>query len=242
MNPGPPFDDETSAPPAAEQAEIDRLRQEIQNLAADACQVEQRERRRLSYLLHDHVQQLLVGARMKLALVERGRLDHSARVALQQADALVNQALEASRNLAQQLNPPVLQEAGLSAALHWLARQMTVRHGLTVEVSADPQADPQDPGTAALLFGAARELLFNVVKHAGVSAAGVNLQLAAHDRLALTVIDAGRGFDPLSPCRSPEERGLGLSDLQHRLRALGGDLQIITQPGQGTQVELVLPR
>jgi len=138
-----------------------------------------------------------------------------------------------------ELSPPVLYDLGLPAALHWLARWMLEKHSLIVRVEAE-DADPEADSMRVLLFEAARELLFNVVKHAGVDAASVRLwQRDGHIHLCVT--DEGTGFD-VSPDSAPTTgTGFGLFSIRERLDSLGGGLQIESAPGRGTRVHLNVP-
>lgn len=161
---------------------------------------------------------------------------------------LLGQIIDESRSLAVELSPPVLFDLGLGAGLRWLAGSMERRHGLEVLVDADPQAEPLPEDIRLLLFHAARELLTNVHKHAGVRQARVRLERADH-LVRLIVEDQGRGLDPqalLGPNgRFAQARGansgLGLFSLRERLELLGGRLEVRGAPGRGTRVTLEVP-
>jgi signal transduction histidine kinase len=192
----------------------------------------------MAELVHDHLQQLLVAARMRLVGTARLVRDDDALRLLEDAGAILADATDVSRSLAVDLQPPVLYDAGLGAALQWLAGWMREQHRLDVTVSIDEQAEPPDEGTRALLFTAARELLFNVVKHAAVPRARLLLRTARGRRIRLEVLDGGVGFDLAA---ADARRGFGLFGIRERLRALGGDMRIRTRPGAGTNVVLVVP-
>ena len=135
-------------------------------MAIELTQAEQRERRRLAQVLHDHLQQLLVAARMKVGLLRRRVPDDQLGQTIGQLDDLLNETINESRSLATQLCPPVLYEYGLAAALEWLGRQTHEKYALVVEVEADPAAEPAEETTRAFLFQAVGELLLNAAKHA----------------------------------------------------------------------------
>jgi len=94
-----------------------------------------------------------------------------------------------------------------------------------------------------MLLGSVRELLFNVVKHAGVRQARVELNRPAADQLQIAVDDRGAGFSlPNSgPPASAHGSGFGLADLRERVTVLGGRLEIHTAPGRGTRVTISMP-
>ncbi len=215
-----------------------RLRaDQLRRLAAELTQAEQRERRRLAQVLHDHLQQLLVGARLHAGLARRRGAGDIA--SLDQLDDLLAQSIQATRSLSVELSPPVLNAGGLRAALEWLAGRMRETHALSVEVSHDGAPEPSDSDVRTMLFHAVRELLLNVVKHAGVDAARVSIAAAPvgdATGLCVTVADDGAGFDPAAVRES-----FGHLSLRERMQSLGGDIRIESEPGRGTAVSLLLP-
>ncbi len=215
---------------------------QLRHLAAQLSQAEQRERRRLAQLLHDHLQQLLVGARFNLGVL-RGRLaEEKQNNQLDQVDQLLVESIDTSRTLAVELFPPILYDAGLAAALDWLGRQMQVKHGLRVCVQTDEAADPDAEDVRVLLFDATRELLLNVIKHAGVAKAEIRQELAHDDQMRVIVRDRGAGFDPTAtPSGEDPASGLGLFSIRERLEMVGGRVRIDSTPGEGTAVTLQAP-
>jgi len=209
---------------------------QLRILASELVQAEDRERRRLAKVLHDHLQQLLVAARIKISSVRRHAGDAALVRALEQADDVLNQAVAESRSLAVELSPPVLYEAGLGAALEWLARQVEEQHGLRVEVVASPTAEPADESTRTFLFQAVRELLLNVVKHAQTDRARVELAPLDDGWVRLAVADSGVGMAP--PVMEHLQAGtrLGLFSIRERLEVLGGRFTLGPNPDGGTQV------
>lgn len=218
-----------------------RLHERTQQLQALACQLanaEERERRRLASVLHDDLQQILVGAKLHLQLaVGRARRDPSLSRTLTLVSRLLEEAIAKSRSLSHDLATPLLHQHGLSAAIRWLARHMEAEHGLNVTLDLAPNAEPHTHHEKTLVYDATRELLFNVVKYSGVKEAAVTAR-SSPQGLMLTVADCGRGFDPRTLIGA---MGLGLPNLRDRLEALGGRLDIQSSPGRGCQVTLLLP-
>jgi PAS domain S-box-containing protein len=221
---------------AQQQADLLRL------LASALTKTEERERRRLAQLLHDHLQQLLVAARMSLARARRRVEDPETSRLLREADAVVDQSIRESRSLTVQLSPPVLYDAGLEAALRWLARDMADKHHLIVEVEAQAADEPADEDTRVFLFHAARELLFNVVKHAHVEHARLRLDRTADGAMRLEVIDEGVGFNaPGEGSIGEGGSGFGLFQIRERVGLVGGKMEIEGTPNEGTRVTIILP-
>lgn len=220
--------------------EAEHRTEQLRLLAAQFTQIENRERRRLAVLLHDHLQQLLVGSRMKIGLLRQQVKTLPVSSSLAEAAEMIDEAIAVSRSLSVELSPPILYEAGLSAGLDWLAEQMEIKHGLHVDVEVDDEPDDKD--IRIFLFQCIRELLFNVVKHSKTLKAGVAVRRLDDDLIQITVSDEGVGFDPsvLSRLWAMGE-SFGLHSIRERLNLLGGSMEIASEPGRGTKATLVAP-
>jgi CheY-like chemotaxis protein len=118
---------------------------------------------------------------------------------------------------------------------------MKEKYGLSVEVSASAAVPPDEEGISTILYRSIRELLFNVVKHAGVKQAHVELGLAP-SHVRAVVSDVGAGFDPLKAPAGDEEPSFGLLSVTERLNLVGGQVHVDSAPGRGTRVTLLAPR
>jgi CheY-like chemotaxis protein/anti-sigma regulatory factor (Ser/Thr protein kinase) len=141
------------------------------------------------------------------------------------------------------LFPPVLHTSGLPAALRWLANQTRSKYGISVEVTADPHANPDRKDVRTLLFESVRELLFNAVKHAQADRVVIDVTLDPDDTLCIRVADSGVGFDPAELVERvyTGQVGWGLFSIRERLTLLGGRFEIDSAPGQGTRFHLIAP-
>ena len=146
--------------------------------------------------------------------------------------ALTN-AIDLTRRLTVDLSPPILQGEGLYHAIVWLGSRMKEEYGLELTVQVATAWRPLDQGLRVALFQIVRELLFNVVKHAGVGAATVTLSQMAQD-VTLVVRDAGVGFDTQQAITS----GRGLRQARQRVELYGGHLALDTRPGAGTAITI----
>jgi PAS domain S-box-containing protein len=219
--------------------ELKRRSEQLALLATELTRAEQSERRRLGRLLHDHLQQLLVGASLSANRLSR-RLGGDSEELAKLKD-LLTESLDASRTLMADLCPPVLYEGVLADALRWLARSMRDKTQLRVTVDADDRVDVGDETLRVFLFESVREALLNVVKHAGVGEARVRLRLIEGRRLQVEVTDQGGGFDTSVLCDARHTDGLGLVSIRERMRMLGGGMQVSSRPGEGTRLTLVVP-
>ena len=215
---------------------------ECQQLAAELIQSGDRERQRLARILHDHLQQLLIAAKMEVGVLLAQLQGSRAKDALRRVEDLLSQSISAARTLTAELSPTVLYQAGLVPALRWLADRMQQLHGLTVELSAAPDAEPKSETHRILLFEAVRELLLNIVKHAGVLEADIDLHCPDRGHIRVIVTDHGRGFAPARPEPKPaDDGGFGLFSVRRHVEIVGGRLEVDSVPGQGTRVTLELP-
>ncbi len=222
-------------------AELAQRAMQLRALARELTLSEQRERRRMAKLLHDHLQQLLVGAKFRLTVLGRHE-DPVVQQATQEVEKLIDDAIIASRSLTAELYPPALHEGGLGPGLEWLARWMADKHGLIVELSMDADIPPPGEEVKVLLFESVRELLFNAVKHARAGSAAVNVRGVEGRELRITVSDTGSGFDPTALRQAGlSGGGFGLFSVRERLDLIGGRMEIDSAPGRGSRVMLTAP-
>jgi PAS domain S-box-containing protein len=216
---------------------------QLHQLASRLTMAEQEERRRLSQILHDDLQQLLYGIQIKLELINQdleGGQQEETLAHAQEAAAWIEETITMTRRLTVDLSPPVLQGEGLTAALSWLVTQMADLHDLQVEVEAERAfLINNDEDMRVLLFQIIRELLFNVVKHAQTRRARVTLREEA-GQLVIEVSDAGRGFK-VEAATAKSEDGFGLFSIRERLGLFGGRLEIASKSGEGARVTLYIP-
>ncbi|SLM47308.1 protein of unknown function [Nitrospira japonica] len=212
----------------------DRLRA----LAHDLTLTEQRERQRIAEELHDYLAQMLVVIRLKIRQADKMVSAEPASSVLDEADRLIDQCLTYTRTLVAELMPPTLRQFGLAPGLRWLGEQME-HQGLRVEVDVPAMTPPLPEDHTALLYQCVRELLFNVLKHAGTKAAAVRMTQDDGGRLQIVVRDEGFGCDPESVMESRGDK-FGLFSVRERMEALGGWMELESKAGGGTTVTLGL--
>jgi signal transduction histidine kinase len=192
---------------------LDELRESRQRL----LRARDEERRRLERNLHDGAQQNLVAVMAKLCLAEEfaEKDPQKLKELIRQLKAETVDTLESMRDLARGIYPPLLADKGLKDALEAQARRATVP--VTVEAE-DIGRHPQE--VEATVYFCCLEALQNVQKHAGASAATIRLKVQDGE-LSFEVEDDGRGFDAAT-----FKNGPGLQNMEDRLDALGGALQV----------------
>ena len=215
---------------------------QLQTLAGEIVRTEQRERQRIAQLLHDQIQQLLVATLYGLEGLSEPSPVKEYQASAKEMSGLVRECIAVSRSLASELSHPAFTEPDLCTALGWLGAWTLEKHGVNVTVTCAETIMAEVEETRVSLLQAVRELLFNVVKHAGVREARVELARSAGGHISVSVIDAGVGFDhgsALSPGRSAG--GIGLFSMRERLDVIGGGMKIESAIGSGTQVTVWVP-
>ncbi len=219
--------------------ELVHSRHRLRELATELTLTEQRERRRLAGELHDYLAQLLVLMRMKIRQAAPRIPDERATALLKDADHAITESLSYTRSLVAELAPPALQEFGLLEGFAWLVEQMQT-HGLTVEIRKGLERVVIPDDQAVLVFQSVRELLFNVLKHAGTGRAELSVEINAGE-LAIMVTDKGRGFDLSEVTGNEKGKRFGLFSIRERMEAMGGRFMLASVPDQGTRATLILP-
>ncbi|NHC13977.1 sensor histidine kinase [Motilibacter deserti] len=204
-----------------------------QRLVADALTAEERERRRIAETLHDGPLQSVLAARMDV----EGARDRHEGEGLARAEDLLRGAAGELRAAVTVLHPQVLGRLGLGPAVRELAGQQARRGRLELDLHVD---DVEPHETDDLLYGVARELLTNVVKHGRATQVCVRLDRAADGR-RLVVADDGVGFDTGVEVHRLREGHIGLASQRLRVATAGGRLTLATARGEGTRVTVEVP-
>jgi signal transduction histidine kinase len=188
--------------------------------------------RRVERNIHDGAQQHLVALKVKLRLAENhlgGSAEELQRL-LHELQTEAQEALEALRDLARGIYPPLLTDSGLPAALRAYAGKASLPVAIEAEgIGRYPQ------GVEAAVYFCCAEALQNVAKYAGARQVKVRL-MDDHGYLAFSVHDDGAGFD-----LSAASTGTGIQGMTDRVEALGGTLHVRTRRGGGTTVEGRVP-
>jgi signal transduction histidine kinase len=220
----------------------ERLREQRERLRSYARQLvgaEERARRATAVDLHDGIGQQLVGLSMTLQAVS-GRLPPELRLLVSEAQHTVKEVQAIAQRVIADLSPPGLYELGLGAALQWLAVYMRTKDNLQVELHVDVDDEAIDIETRVLVFKIIRELLRNVVRHSGVSAASVTATRSAQE-LRIVVEDQGVGFEWQLSLFEGRGHGFGLWSVADRVRSATGEIFVDTGPGRGCRVTVVFP-
>lgn len=214
------------------------LQQRYRHLAEELTLAEYRVQRRIGEYVHDHVQQLVVGARLR-ATALHGKLGGVAPEELGILEGLLDEVQQSVRNVSHSIAPPIDVHRNVKTVFGWLVEHVQRLHGLTVKLHVDGPFDTLPEAKSLFLFTAARELLFNVAKHAGTDRASLRLGWCAH-HVVLEVRDRGAGFDPHA-CARDAAHSLGMFSLKKRAALFGGGALVHSKPGEGTRALVSVP-
>ncbi|MGX5173257.1 sensor histidine kinase [Aliikangiella sp. IMCC44653] len=205
---------------------------QMRSLAKRVWKVQEEERKQIAAELHDGVGQLLTALINQLEQAQ----SQSNAANLQPSLELARTALSDVRELSRLMRPRILDDLGLEPALQWLVRIMSEKAEFNIELTQVIQTD-LDAETQTLIFRVIQEALTNIIKHSQASKVEVILRATA-PVLWLKIIDNGVGFNHDA---SPQNvSGFGLSAMQDRVVAFGGQLEVVTAPKQGCEIKVTL--
>lgn len=207
----------------------ERLQQQVE--------IGEQERQRWARELHDETLQGLAAIRISLATaLQSDAPDRAEKVAVaaeETVDRLEGQINELSR-LINDLRPAPLERLGLSGALEALAEESAMRGQIEIETEIELNGEFSGE-EERVVYRLAQEALNNVVKHSAARHASLSARLA-DGSLLVVVGDDGTGFDP-----DATGQGRGLAGMRERAALLGGQIEVRSEPGRGTEVFATLP-
>jgi len=226
----------------------------LRRLTGKLLRTQDDERRRIARELHDSTAQNLLGASLGISQALRlvPRLKRTAKAALEESRMLIDESQREIRTVSYLLHPPMLDVAGLPAALRWLCDGFGRRTDMAVELQLSPDIQRLPDELEAALFRIAQEGLTNVHRHSGGTTARVSLRVDSRAGQAggieLAIEDNGKGMTTVggqqidARSRPPDAKnmGIGLAGMRERLHQFGGRMEIRSGP-QGTIVQVFAP-
>jgi signal transduction histidine kinase len=220
-------------------ARLLREQDRLKSYARQIVTAEEKARRATAVDLHDGIGQSLVGMSMTLE-VAREHAPPDVRMLIDEVRARLREVQERTRHMISDLSPPGLYDLGLAPALQWLSVYVRGHDRLHVELDARVREDAVKLEMRVLVFKLVRELLRNVVKHAGVNAARVTVR-GDGESLQVEVADQGKGFEWQMDMFGARSGGFGLWSIADRVHEAGGQFTVDTAPGRGARFEMSFP-
>jgi signal transduction histidine kinase len=202
----------------------------------DAIKATERERAHWARELHDETLQGLAAVHVTLTGAMHTGNDGKVRAAALDAVDEVATQIEALRGMITELRPAALDEIGLESALAALAERCDAVDGLAVDCDVEiPDPGNLDDELQTAIYRLAQEALRNVSKHSRVDRAELSVE-ASNGSVSISVRDDGVGFEP-----SIAGQGYGMTGMRERMATLGGELDIVSAPGAGTEIRANVP-
>jgi PAS domain S-box-containing protein len=218
--------------------ELRRANTSLRELSGRLMQVQEEERSRLARDLHDEVGQLLTALKIDLQEIQHGEVGEIRFDSLTDSLELVDRLLTQVRTLALDLRPSLLDDLGLVPALRWYANRQATRNGWTLSLSVEDMTGRVPAPIEVACFRVVQEALTNIAKYARARMIDLTLR-RQEEEVTLILQDDGVGFDVLSARqRAQGGESIGLLGMEERVRLAGGNLVIVSAPGQGTRLQL----
>lgn len=221
-------------------ARLERRRAEQEAFSRKLIDSQEQERQRIAAELHDSLGQNLLVIKNRAALALTQQADPGKMVAqVREVSAMASAAVREVRDIAQNLRPFQIDELGLTKAVRAMARTLGDASGIEFTADLDDIDRVLPPEFEISFYRTVQECLNNIVKHSHAKTAVIGL-CRDPDAIRVIISDDGQGFAPelLGKRSAP---GFGLRNISERVRTMGGKLDIRTQPGAGTQVEIRVP-
>lgn len=220
-------------------AETDRLRSERRLLHA-VINTEETEKKRFAKDLHDGLGPLLSTVKMSLSALNTRITDPVGIDILNNTSHVVNEALNTIKEISNNLSPHVLTNLGLASAVSAFAAKVNTMREVTVDFRTNMEGERFDNDKEVVVYRAACELITNGMKHSGASR--IEIDLRRHQKIiTLQYLDNGRGFD-IEKLSSEESAGMGIPNIETRVRSVDGVFVIESAKGKGTSAIIRVDR
>ncbi|MDA0153293.1 cache domain-containing protein [Vibrio chagasii] len=208
----------------------------LKELAHKTVMFQEDEKKHLARELHDGINQLLVSSRCHLELLGNKLQSEELKAHLNKSQHSLMRAIEEVRHISHQLRPSSLDDIGLEAALSSLLLDFKAHSGIEVETLFATQPGKLKSEAATTLYRVVQESLTNIEKHAQATKVTVIAQQIGNV-LQLLIQDNGVGFNTY---KAMEKRGIGLRNMRERVEFIGGDFELMSEIGFGTEITVLL--
>ena len=212
-------------------ADTDRLRSEKRVINA-IINTEENERKRFAKDLHDGLGPILSTVKMSLSALNERIKDASGKVILNNTNHLVNEAISTIKDISNNLSPHVLSNFGLESAISAFTTKINQTKAIQIDFKSNMETQRLENEKEVVIYRAVCELINNSILHSGASR--IEIELNKHEKfVTLQFYDNGRGFDT-STLRKEDSKGMGLSNIETRVKTEEGVFIMESTPGKGT--------
>jgi signal transduction histidine kinase len=218
-------------------AEIDRLKTERRVISA-IINTEENEKKRFAKDLHDGLGPLLSTVKMSLSALTNRIKDPVGLEILENTNHLVNEAINTIKEVSNNLSPHILSNFGLTSAISAFTAKINQTKALEIDFKSNMENQRLENEKEVVLYRAACELINNSMLHSGASR--IEIELNKFEKfVTLQFYDNGRGFD-VSLLNKDDNKGMGISNIETRVRSIEGVFVLESNPGKGTSALIKL--
>lgn len=213
-----------------------KIREQQESMLKAIIQTEEKEKALFSKELHDGLGPLLSAIKLYLQWSERPQEGESHREIIAKTEEILEEAINTVREISNRLSPHLLANYGLKAAIESYAGKITHTSGIQIDINCS--VDKRLPEEIeATIYRALTECINNTVKHAEAKKITIIINLS-EETLVVNYADDGKGFDVDNILS--ENKGLGLTNIQHRVNSLGGKLKLQSKSGSGVNYNITI--
>lgn len=183
--------------------------------------------------LHDNIGQLLSSTRVLIGITERNL--ENVPDTLRTADQTLAKSIQDIRMLSKSLNKEWLNQFNLLHNLQAEVDRINLARTIQINLHSSVKSLPLNPESQVMLFRIIQEALQNSLKHANPTTISITISLA--DQITVIIRDDGRGFE----YAHGQPAGIGLINMRHRTKLLGGEINWSSPPSGGTEISIYLP-
>jgi signal transduction histidine kinase len=218
-------------------ADTERVRSEKRVINA-IINTEENERKRFAKDLHDGLGPILSTVKMSLSALTDRIKDDSGSVILNNTNHLINEAISTIKDISNNLSPHVLSNFGLASAINAFTNKINQTKAVEIDFKSNMETQRLDNDKEVVMYRAVCELINNSVLHSGASR--IEIELNKHEKfITLQFYDNGRGFDTSSLSKE-DIKGMGLSNIETRVKTVEGVFILESTPGKGTSALIKL--
>jgi len=217
-----------------------RSEDSLRQLSRQILVAQEEERKRISRELHDEVGQALTAINMNLTMLQASLETQSAARKVADLQGLLQQTMETVHSVTRELRPAMLDHLGLVPSLRAYVRNFRKRTGLHVRFTASKDVEALGIEEKTVLYRVSQEGLTNVARHAEATLASICIRKQG-TLISMELHDNGKAFRVQSVVRGRARRRFGLIGIQERVRLVGGDFSIESEPGKGTLIRVQIP-
>ena len=217
--------------------ELQKSEENLRRLSSDLLHVQENERRRIAFELHDELGQSMAALKLQVGAIARKLGISPTEKILEECQEMrenINQVIENVRRLARDLSPVVLDDLGLQAAIEYLVNNFSKNYNIDIWHKSTDINHLFNEESQRIIYRILQEALTNIGKHSQADTVSLIIE-EKERRVFFTVRDNGIGFNVDETLQKIDtDRGMGLATMTERVRILGGDLDIQSRIGEGT--------